>query len=110
MTNSTARVPLAARALLGSVSAGAFVLGLAMPQSAHAQLAQMRANAGTITPTSVSTAPTTGTVRSATMQAAIARQQALQDRAKALAGYVTTARSAAPLRRPPLRVSTARSV
>lgn len=95
MTNSTARVPLAARALLGSVSAGAFVLGLAMPQSAHAQLAQMRANAGTITPTSVSTAPTTGTVRSATMQAAIARQQALQDRAKALAGYVTTARSAA---------------
>jgi len=96
MTHSSkARDLLAARALLGSVSAGALVLGLAMPQVAHAQLAQMRANAGTITTGTVSTAPTTGTVRSPSMQAAIARQQALQDRAKALAGYVTTARSAA---------------
>lgn len=95
MTNSNTRVPFATRGLLGSVSAGALMLGLAMPQAAHAQLAQIRANAGTVTVGTVSSSPTSGTLRSPSMQAAVARQQALQDRAKALAGYVTTARSAA---------------
>ncbi len=95
MTCRKARVPLPARALLGSVSAGALMLGLAMPQVAHAQLAQLRTNAGTVTVGTVSSSPSSGTLRSPAMQAAIARQQAMQDRAKALAGYVTTARSAA---------------
>ncbi|WP_421848891.1 filamentous haemagglutinin family protein [Novosphingobium sp.] len=95
MTHHTARAAFSVRALLGSVSGGALVLGIAMPQVAHAQLAQIRANAGTVTVGTVSSGPTSGTLRSPSMQAAVARQQALQDRAKALAGYVTTARSAA---------------
>lgn len=96
MTSRPLRVSRPAPALLLGVSASALVLGLAMPRPAHAQLAAMRAAAGTVTTASVGTAGGAGTVvRSATMQEAVARQQALQNRAKALAGYVTSARSAA---------------
>ncbi|WP_432787602.1 beta strand repeat-containing protein [Novosphingobium rhizosphaerae] len=83
------------RTLLAGASTGALLLGLAMPDPAHAQLAQMRSAAGTVTTGTVAAGSAAGTVRSTTMREAVARQQALQDRARALAGYVTSARSAA---------------
>lgn len=84
---------LSARGLLASVSFGALVLGIADP--ARAQLAALRAAAGTTTPGTVAAGPTAVPSRTATMQEALQRQQVLQDRARALAGYVTSARSAA---------------
>jgi filamentous hemagglutinin family protein len=99
MSTSLARSLQLHRGLAGTLlcgaSIGALVLGLAMPDPAHAQLAQLRNAAGTITPGGAGTPGGTGIVRSPSMQEAVARQQALQDRARALAGYVTSARSAA---------------
>ncbi|WP_226015741.1 filamentous haemagglutinin family protein [Novosphingobium sp. FKTRR1] len=84
---------VSARCLLASVSFGALVLGLADP--AKAQLAAMRAAAGTVNAGTVSAGTAATPSRTVTMQEALQRQQVLQDRAKALAGYVTSARSAA---------------
>ena len=86
--------PMRAQRLLAGTSVVAMMLGLAATP-AHAQLAAMRAAAGTIVPpTSVRSSPTTP-LRSATMQDALARQISLQSRAQALATYVTSAKSAA---------------
>lgn len=79
------------RLLIGSsLAAVASVLGAA---PAEAQLARLRAAAGT--PTAL-TAPTVVVpVRPATMREAAARQAALQSRAEQIRGYVTSARDAA---------------
>jgi filamentous hemagglutinin family protein len=80
--------------LLAGTSVAAIILSL-LSTPAHAQLAAMRAAAGTIQPpVSVQTSPSTP-LRSATMRDALARQQNLQSRAQALATYVTSAKSAA---------------
>lgn len=85
---------ISAQRLLAGTSIAAMMLGL-IATPAHAQLAAMRAAAGTITPP-VSVPSAQGTPpRSATMQGALARQLSLQSRAQALATYVTSAKSAA---------------
>lgn len=80
--------------LLGGTSLAAIMLGLSA-NPAYAQLAAMRAAAGTVVPP-VSVPAGQGTPpRSQTMQDALARQVRLQSRAQALATYVTSAKSAA---------------
>jgi len=79
--------------LLG-VSAGAMILGLSAAP-ARAQLAAMRAAAGTIAPPTTVTTANGTPARSASMQEALARQQAMQSRAQAVAAYAASAHSAA---------------
>lgn len=80
--------------LLGGTSLAAIMLGLSA-NPAHAQLAAMRAAAGTVVPPVAVPAGPGTPQRSQTMQDALARQVRLQSRAQALATYVTSAKSAA---------------
>ena len=86
----TARTP--SRRLLVGASMAALASGLAMP--AEAQLARLRASAGTTAPIPSTSAPIIP-VRPANMTEALARSQALQTRAAQIRGYVTSARDAA---------------
>jgi filamentous hemagglutinin family protein len=88
----TATVRTAPRRLLLGASMAALASGLAMP--ADAQLARLRAQAGTTAPVPSTAAPIVP-VRPATMTEALARSQALQSRADQIRGYVTSARDAA---------------
>lgn len=83
-----------ARGLLGGTSLAAIMLGLSA-SPAQAQLAAMRAAAGTVVPPVAVPAGQGTPQRSQTMQDALARQVRLQSRAQALATYVTSAKSAA---------------
>ena len=83
-----------AQKLLGGTSLAAIMLGLSV-SPAQAQLAAMRAAAGTVVPPVSVPAGQGGPQRSQTMQDALARQVRLQSRAQALATYVTSAKSAA---------------
>jgi filamentous hemagglutinin family protein len=79
---------------LAGVSLAALLLGLSSGP-ASAQLAKMRANAGTVNPASATAATTATPVRPATMTDALARQQAMQTQAQQLQSYVQSARNAA---------------
>ncbi|WP_353229008.1 filamentous haemagglutinin family protein [Novosphingobium sp.] len=79
---------------LAGVSLAALLLGLSATPAA-AQLAQLRANAGTLNPATAATPTTTVPARPATMVEALARQQAMQTQAQQLRGYVQSARNAA---------------
>ncbi len=81
-------------AALTGVSAAALVLGMASTP-ACAQLARMRANAGTVNPASAAVAIGSVPIRPASMSEALARQQAMQTQARQLATYVQSARVAA---------------
>ena len=82
------------RRLMAGVSAGALVLCMtAVP--AHAQLAAMRAAAGTVAPPGSVVASGATPARSVTMQDALARQTAMQSRAQAVAKYAASAHNAA---------------
>ena len=80
--------------LLGGISVSALVLALSATP-AQAQLARLRANAGTQNPSSAAAATPATPVRPVTMTEALQRQQAIQTRAQALSSYIQQAQSAA---------------
>lgn len=80
--------------LLTGVSFAALMLGMSS-SPASAQLARLRANAGTVNPASAAAATSSAPLRPATMTEALARQQAMQTQAHQLAVYVQSARVAA---------------
>ena len=82
------------RCLRIGVSTGALVFGMTAAPT-HAQLAAIRAAVGTVPPPSSIAATGATPARSLTMQAALARQQAMQSRVEAVAAYAASAHSAA---------------
>ncbi len=80
--------------LLAGVSVSALMLALT-GTPAHAQLARLRAAAGTVNPSSAAAATTSTPVRPVTMTEALQRQQAMQTQAQQLSSYIQSAQAAA---------------